>query len=378
MKNEIDSQTKRNRLKPRREPYWHKLKTGGYVGYRRLEDGGTWLARLRYNKKQKYISLGDLAEVPPREQFDKAEKRAREWFKEVEASGKKGPYSVKAAIEDYITHLKINKGERTAQDASLRMKKHIPEFLARTQLSKLTRRQIADWHRGLVRVGGDEEEMRKSKDTANRLLSYFKAALNLAYQNELVNTDHAWRKVKAFRDVGAARKVFLSEAQCARLLDHTSGEFQKLVKSALLTGARYGEIAAARVEDFDPTHGVLCLSGKTGTRDCYLSHEAVRHFESLARDRLPTAYLHAKEDGTPWGKSHQSRPMKKAVRAAKLPRETTFYALRHTHISRALLAGVNAQVVAENCGTSVRMIEKHYGKFLKSDRRAMFNKVKLA
>ncbi len=69
--------------------------------------------------------------------------------------------------------------------------------------------------------------------------------------------------------------------------------------------------------------------------------------------------------------------MIEAVETAKLPHGTTFYALRHTHISRALLAGVNSQVIAENCGTSVRMIEKHYGKFMKADRRAMFDKVKL-
>jgi hypothetical protein len=63
------------------------------------------------------------------------------------------------------------------------------------------------------------------------------------------------------------------------------------------------------------------------------------------------------------------------VKAAKLDAATTFYALRHTHISLALLAKVNIQVLAENTGTSVRMIEQHYGKFLKEDRRKMFNMV---
>jgi hypothetical protein len=83
-------------------------------------------------------------------------------------------------------------------------------------------------------------------------------------------------------------------------------------------------------------------------------------------------------DGEPWGKSpHQHRPMKEAVQAAKLPRETVFYSLRHYHIRKALAAGAPVQVVAENCGTSVRMIEKHYGKFLPQDRRDFFNQVKL-
>jgi integrase len=69
--------------------------------------------------------------------------------------------------------------------------------------------------------------------------------------------------------------------------------------------------------------------------------------------------------------------MKDARIKAKLPPETVFYSLRHYYISKALLAGVQAQVVAENCGTSLAMIEKHYGKFLRADRKAMLDKVAL-
>jgi len=58
-----------------------------------------------------------------------------------------------------------------------------------------------------------------------------------------------------------------------------------------------------------------------------------------------------------------------------VPAETVLYWRRHTHISLALLAGVNIQVRAENVGTSVRMIEKHSGKFLNRDRRTMFDRM---
>ena len=58
-----------------------------------------------------------------------------------------------------------------------------------------------------------------------------------------------------------------------------------------------------------------------------------------------------------------------------MPAETALYSPRHTHISLALLAGVNIQVRAENVGTSVRMIEKHSGKFLNRDRRTMFDRM---
>ena len=56
---------------------------------------------------------------------------------------------------------------------------------------------------------------------------------------------------------------------------------------------------------------------------------------------------------------------------AKLDPATTFYALRHSHISHTLKSGVPTQLLAENTGTSIRMIERHYGKFIKDDRRRM-------
>ena len=43
--------------------------------------------------------------------------------------------------------------------------------------------------------------------------------------------------------------------------------------------------------------------------------------------------------------------------------------LRHTYVSHAIEGGVPLNVIAENCGTSVRMIEKTYAKILAEKRR---------
>jgi ribosomal protein S12 len=43
------------------------------------------------------------------------------------------------------------------------------------------------------------------------------------------------------------------------------------------------------------------------------------------------------------------------------------YSTRHTFISVGLSNGVNIKWLAEYCGTSVAMIEKHYGKYIRSD-----------
>jgi hypothetical protein len=41
--------------------------------------------------------------------------------------------------------------------------------------------------------------------------------------------------------------------------------------------------------------------------------------------------------------------------------------MRHTFISAGLSNGVNIKWLADYCGTSVAMIEKHYGKYIRND-----------
>ena len=50
-------------------------------------------------------------------------------------------------------------------------------------------------------------------------------------------------------------------------------------------------------------------------------------------------------------------------------RPRKFYATRHTFISLALTRGWNLKALAEYCGTSVAMIEKHYGRYVGGDMR---------
>lgn len=76
-----------------------------------------------------------------------------------------------------------------------------------------------------------------------------------------------------------------------------------------------------------------------------------------------------REDKTRWKRSDQTRPIKMALEKAKLPLNGSIYALRHTYISSAIEGGVPLNIIAENCGTSVRMIEKTYAKILAENRR---------
>jgi integrase len=371
-RNEIDTLAKRKKLAPRNEPYWHKIKTGQHLGYRKTRSGGTWQARLTVEGTKTYHteSLHDDMD------FDEAVDAAQAWFKSV-AGASDHRYRVSDAVDDYVEHLKVHNSETSATDTRQRLDNHLPDSIKSKEVAALKTATIRQWHLSLVRQSDDPEDVRKSKDGANKLLGKLKAALNLAFQSGIIASDTEWRRVKPFKGASGARILFLTDTQVQNIIDAAEGAFRDLLTAARLTGARYGELAGITVADLDKAGGRLRLDGKTGERWCYLSDDALAWFKKQARDKTPKAWLLPRDAGKPWKKSEQVRPMKAAVMQAKAPKETVFYSLRHYHISKALQAGVPAQVIAENCGTSVRMIEKHYGHFLKTDRRAFMNGVAL-
>jgi hypothetical protein len=87
----------------------------------------------------------------------------------------------------------------------------------------------------LTKTSDDEEVVRRSKDSANRVLSMVKAFLNDAWQDKTnnISKNDAWGNVKPFRNVSRAREVRYSPAQ-AQLLIANCGErhFADLVRGA--------------------------------------------------------------------------------------------------------------------------------------------------
>jgi integrase len=362
MSNAIDSKTKRDKLTPRREPYWEPLKKGAAVGYRRLEgDGeGTWIARWRDDEnKQKYRALGNFKE------FDDAAKAARAWVLACEQGASPQVTTVKEVCEAYVTALKAEGRADTAKDAEGRFVRLIySEPIGKLAIDKLKTSNIQKWMNDQIDDDdeADDEDIRRSKDTANRNLATFKAALNHALNNRLVATDAGWKTVKAFSKVGARRKdAFLSMEQRTALLNACSDDLKLLVKAMLLTGARPGELATLNASDFDKRLGCLTLNGKTGARTVAISTAASSFFGQCCKDKIAAAPMLATSYGQRWNKDSWKKVFKDAATAAKLPEAVVMYSLRHTAISEMILAGMDSFIVAKLAGTSVAMIEANYG-----------------
>lgn len=380
----IDTPTKRLKLAIRREPHWHKIQRGGYLGFRRTADAGTWIARRRDEQGKHHYRALALGQIAPETSFDEASKAASAWFKETEA-GVVGRATVKEAAARYAEAIRLEKGEDSASDAKGRIARCINPKLGKRPLDRLKTADITDWRNGLVPSDLSEEDTRRAKDSANRNLATFKALLNHAWRTGLVGSKDAWAKVEKFKGIGEARKVFLTPPQRKRLLDQCAGSFRDLIEAGMLTGARYGELRALLVSDYDKGRRVLSIrEGKTGPRSIPLSNAAAKLFDRLIKSKLPGAALLTRGDGQPWQHSDQDKLMREAVKKARLPHGTVYYTLRHSFIANALTGAgtengaIDIHTVAKLCGTSVAMIEKHYGKLLESDAREKLNRIAFA
>lgn len=154
--------------------------------------------------------------------------------------------------------------------------------------------------------------------------------------------------------------------------------YYPFVLTLFRTGMRPSEATALRWGDVDLARGTIAVrrsryqgaENAPKTRGSRRTVYMVQPVHEALRARMP---LHARPDdyvfasevtGGPidqgeWAREFWHRPLRALnIRARK------FYATRHTFISIALTAGVNLKWLAEQCGNSVAMIERHYGRFL--------------
>ena len=127
-------------------------------------------------------------------------------------------------------------------------------------VTNLTKSKLEGWLNSMALKSQDREAVRRSKDSANRVLSMVKALLNHALRDPAngITDDHAWRLVKPYHGVATPRATHFSEAQARALIEATPDkEFADLLTAGFLTGARYGELIACSVRDFDETARTL-------------------------------------------------------------------------------------------------------------------------
>jgi integrase len=204
----------------------------------------------------------------------------------------------------------------------------------------------------------------------NRVVTILKAVLNLAAARDEQLRTRAWEiGLAALPEATAARNVVLPEATVRRLVHaarEQSAEFGLLVETLALTGARVSQLARCQVRDLVGERLMIPSSAKGQNKRASrvpvpIPAALADRLRVAAAERKAAELLVVKPSVDVWHKSAQSRPFARAVAAIGEDRETvSSYALRHSHITAQLLAGLPVQLVAKLHDTSASQIEKHY------------------
>jgi len=382
---DLQNRQQRLRLEIRKKPYWMTLSEGQHLGYYRGRRVRKWVARFRQPGGSRSYQEATIAEADDYVDsdgskilnFGQAQKAARSWFDNIVQNGdqKSRPYSVSNALDDYLEGF----SGKDIANTRRRIEAIIRPQIGRHDTAKLTAKIITDWHFALANAparlrtaagavqnyrptANTVDSRRSRRSSANRILTILKAALNVAYRNEKIADDNAWRRVRPFAKADAPRLRSLGDDESRRLVLACNPNFRPMVMAALLTGARYSELASLEVRDFDRQSGSLWLRDtKSGTpRAVYLEGEGLRLVSEATIGKNRTELIFPRPDGKRWGAAHQMRPMFAACKAAGLE-PVGFHDLRRTYGARLGRKGVPMAVIAEALGhADERITRKHY------------------
>ena len=376
----INTVSARDKLKIRREPYWHRVAKGCYLGYRKMTSGpgGTWIARMldEATGKQSYNALSDFLELPDHERFDAASKAAGGWFKHRNEGGSATIITVGEACMRYVEKQRNEGKEAGAKDLEMRFSRwmHPDKKLSTTPITKLTQGQVNDWRVKLAKAPAllqdktQTSTRKKSDSSINREMAVFKAALNLAVRDGYATSDAAWKyKLTSIKNATGRRDCYLDKTQRRALIASAPPDLAAFLKALSLVPFRPGAMATLTAGSFDKRLSVLTVGkDKSGQdRKITLPPTTAAFFAEQVKGKLPTAPLVSRADGKFWNKDSWKGPFKDAALLANLPSSATTYALRHSVITDLIaLHNLSTMTVAQLSGTSVLMIEKHYGHLL--------------
>jgi integrase len=405
----LESPSARSRLKRGRQPHWKALVEGKvHLGWQcwKGDAAGRWVLRRYIGKhksakgnpiandkpsaKDKLIAKYRISTLGLADDADKADgvhvlsyKQAEDKARAMVAApngGKVVNLTVRQAMERYVDYKRAC-GQPVDYLLS-RSNAHILPELGDLVVSELTAEVLRKWLAAMAAAPAQkrpkagktpqyrpapvtDEDVRRRRSSANRVLTMLKAALNHAFDEEQVPTRDAWgRKLKPFRKVDVARVRYLQVAEAQRLINACDPDFCPLVHAALETGCRYGELIRLEVQDFNADAGTVTIrKSKSGKpRHVVLTDEGEEFFRQHCAGLGGGELMFRRANGSAWKTSEQNRRMRAACAAGRITPAISFHILRHTWASLAVMAGMPLMVVAQNLGhADTRMVEKHYG-----------------
>ena len=236
----------------------------------------------------------------------------------------------------------------TPQHSGARLKEAVQWYFQRPGHLKLEK-FTSDVETHLARPDSGAGRRTLAKRSVDISLARLKRMVNLCVEWGLCEKNPA-AKVKLFR-ADNKRTRYLSQEEESRLIKACDPYLQRVVRFALLTGMRRGEILGLRWRDVDLRNCVAKIPAglAKGKRDrfVYLSKDALSLLQELPRSIDSGALVFGNANGRREG----SIGRRWTIAIAKAEIENfRFHDLRHTFASRLVMAGVDLAVLRELMG----------------------------
>jgi integrase len=264
------------------------------------------------------------------------------------------------------------------------LRRHILPALGDTLLTDVTPARLEDLRALMTRPAREGGKGLKMKTARDVIDGSFRALYRDARTIDRLVTDDPFKALRWPRKVDPEPDPFTAEER-DRLCAYFAAKdrhYYPLVLTVFWTGLRTGEVVGLRRGDLDLRCDQLHVRRSRTLREdnppkTRRSHRTVTLVPKVATVlRAMVAPLHVTDDafvfttmvGTPLdAERFVEKHWHRALRATGI-RPRKFYATRHTFISQALSTpGINLKWLADYCGTSVDMIERHYGRYMHGD-----------
>jgi integrase len=350
-----------------------------------------WLCRIKVPKNKGYVYRGtgtsDLFEA---RKF--AEELLEEFLIKIKLGQSITGHNLGKMVDKYESHIQA-KGEPTKRELAILafLNTYAVPYFTKNKITELTTGEIArffDWRR----INSRKKAPREA--TILHETSIFSIFLNWAHRRGLIEKKLVLDKPKQ----DGERRPHFDTKDWAVLTRHLrewvkqgmgkSGPIYRdrimLTNYVLIlanTGIRVGEARGLRWKDVDSqpiaesdeANIIIHVSGKTGSREVVARSPDIKTYferiwelrcQELEQKPSKEEYIFCHKDGTAVGsfkKGFMALTKEAGVEFDRDGDRRTIYSLRHTYATFRLQDGVNHYVLARNMGTSVKMLEQHYG-----------------
>ena len=159
--------------------------------------------------------------------------------------------------------------------------------------------------------------------------------------------------------------------------------FKLFLMAMKMSGCRPGEVIGLKISNVDKKVDTWVIrkhknrKKQSRPRVVYLSPCLQTLTRIVAHSRKSGALFQA-DYGESWTYEKVRRRFHRLKQRKGVESECVLYSFRHTWITSALLAGVELATVAEMAGTSIQMIERHYGHLDQRQERMKAAAIKIA